>query len=283
MSDGDIIIPYMRKLERLAGEMGVDVDGKQPDEEEVDTSNMTKYEKNRFAVTKTMKGVRDDLKVLEEIEKGKTNASAARKAELSNKIRKNLRSMKLDAANLKKDAAGEGKLEEYDELIKHMKRTEKLHSNRFRQKEIGDSLEEGGFDSGGAVPMKSLSQLEGDQGDLSEGLLDPAEDEEFQQFYQQTRENDQKIEQGLTNISAGLTRLKQNALNMGDIIEQQNEMLDRINDKADGVTRQIHGLNKKLKKTLKEVEKDKYCMYVICCLLLLGIIGVVVSQTGMAK
>ena len=68
-----------------------------------------------------------------------------------------------------------------------------------------------------------------------------------------------------------------------DELDYQNEILDRANDKAEKAAVQIKQINKKLKKTLKEVDKDKYCLYVICCLMLLGIVGVVISQSGVFK
>ncbi|KAJ9456485.1 Syntaxin-72 [Diplonema papillatum] len=281
MADSNDVARYIRRLEKLATNMGIHIEGAEQEEEEVDTSNMTKYEKNRYQVAKSMSKIRDDLQTIEDIEKGKTGATATRKAQVTNRLRKSMREMKVDAAGLKKDAANEGKLHEYDEIIKHMKRTEKLYAARFRPRDQGSTDEDrsSAFDGGGggAIPMKSIDQI-GDSNDLSEGLIDPAEDEEFQQFFLETRQNDQKIDEGLDRIHASVGRLKVHAQNMGDELEKQNVMLDQANEKASDLTHKVQNLNKKLTKTLKEVEKDKYCCYLICCLLILGILGVIVTQ-----
>ena len=46
---------------------------------------------------------------------------------------------------------------------------------------------------------------------------------------------------------------------------------------------EMTGLNTKLKSTLKEVDKQKYCCYMICLMLVLGVLGVVLTQTGVLR
>ena len=87
----------------------------------------------------------------------------------------------------------------------------------------------------------------------------------------------------LDRIAAGLERVKINALGIQDQLQEQNLHLENINIKAEQQHAQMMGLNKKLKSTLKEVEKDKYCCYLICLLLVIGVLGVVGSQTGLFK
>jgi len=62
---------------------------------------------------------------------------------------------------------------------------------------------------------------------------------------------------------------------MNTELKVQKELITTAEQKMDNVTDQLTGLNKKLKKTIKEVQKDRLCLYVICCLLLLGLAGTI--------
>eukprot|EP01060_Flectonema_neradi_P002885 TRINITY_DN11803_c1_g1_i1.p1 TRINITY_DN11803_c1_g1~~TRINITY_DN11803_c1_g1_i1.p1 ORF type:complete len:319 (+),score=74.07 TRINITY_DN11803_c1_g1_i1:108-959(+) len=273
---------YMRRLQRIAEEVGVDASGEVEEEEKVDTSNMTAYEKGTYQATKSMAALREDIIVLDDVEKGKQQVTATQKAQITQRITRGLRMLRTETANLNKVANRENRISDYNELVKHVERTEELYKCRFRSKEH-DTDAFGGFDSGGgggAVPMKHIDQI-GDQGDLSENLLDPRDDVEFQQFYQQSKQKDEQMDKMLDQVSYHLGNIKEQAMIASNEIDLHNAMLDNINEKGDKNIVQMRQINKKLKKTLKEVDKDKYCLYVICCLMLLGIIGVIVSQSGM--
>ena len=74
-------------------------------------------------------------------------------------------------------------------------------------------------------------------------------------------------------ISAGVTRLHDNALAIRDELKVQNAMLNEVEEKTDRIHGKLKGLNKKLKQTINEVDKDKICIYVFCFILLLGLAG----------
>ena len=66
----------------------------------------------------------------------------------------------------------------------------------------------------------------------TEDLQDPADDEEFQCYFQRSQQKDQEINQGLDVIHQSLLRVKQNAEDFSTELETQNQYLDRINDKV---------------------------------------------------
>eukprot|EP01059_Diplonema_ambulator_P036309 TRINITY_DN9009_c0_g3_i1.p1 TRINITY_DN9009_c0_g3~~TRINITY_DN9009_c0_g3_i1.p1 ORF type:complete len:300 (+),score=73.66 TRINITY_DN9009_c0_g3_i1:118-900(+) len=249
------------------------------DEPQVDTTGMSKFEKGRYECSLIMVSIREDTRALDTMDGG----NARRKAELSNRIRRNLRDLKTKSAAIKKDALHQGKGEEYTDMIKHVRKTETMYKQRFRGagsladdvggEQVSPTVFEPGNGGGGGyshLPEPSLD----------EPLLDPADDEEFQMFYQECTQRNQAIDQGLVRVQQGLGRLKNNALETQAVLEEQNALLDDVNMKAEKVGKQLKSLNGKLKHTLKEVEQDKYCCYIICLLLVLGVAGVLLTQTG---
>ena len=70
------------------------------------------------------------------------------------------------------------------------------------------------------------------------------------------------------------------AVETRDEVALQSAMLDTVNEKAEKLTHQLRGINARLKDTLVKLEKDKYCCYFICLIVILGILGVILTQTG---
>jgi chromosome segregation ATPase len=81
------------------------------------------------------------------------------------------------------------------------------------------------------------------------------------------------IDQALDRIALGVTRLHENATAIKSELQVQNTLLDETEAKLDKVTGNLKGVNKKLKETLKQVDKDRLCVYLFCCIILLGIAG----------
>eukprot|EP00756_Hemistasia_phaeocysticola_P012276 Hpha_TRINITY_DN15186_c1_g1::TRINITY_DN15186_c1_g1_i1::g.128642::m.128642 len=274
---------HLRRVQRLQERVGVP--GGPAPEPEVDTSQMSKYEKGRYQVAKTMAQVRQDIQALDELEQG-GKASPTRKAELGNRVRKGITTMKKDVSALKRDAEKEGKLRpspdggpsDYDELTKHMRRTEELHKQRFKRQ--SEDVFDDDDDGPSRPPMKTLQDLR-DGTPMGEALIDPREDEEFQVFYEQSKQRDQEIDEALEQVYHGVQRLKQHALGIQDTVKEQNQLLDQMDDKTQKRLTEMRSLNKKMKETLKEVEKDKFCCYFICLLVVIGILGVIATQSGM--
>ena len=115
---------YMRRLEKIAIEIGVTASGKDP-EPTVDTSGMSKYEKGRFHCAMMMKQVREDTKSMDDMQG--SSVKVTKKAEVSNRLRRNLRQMKNESRTLKKEAAKEGRLDDFSDLVRHMKKTEAMY------------------------------------------------------------------------------------------------------------------------------------------------------------
>eukprot|EP01062_Namystynia_karyoxenos_P002935 TRINITY_DN11025_c0_g1_i1.p1 TRINITY_DN11025_c0_g1~~TRINITY_DN11025_c0_g1_i1.p1 ORF type:complete len:299 (+),score=132.12 TRINITY_DN11025_c0_g1_i1:134-1030(+) len=279
----------MRKLERLQLEVGLP-EGQEgsPTSPAVDTSKMTRYEKGRYEAAQQMSRIRNDIQSLDDLQQS-GKMTAQKKAELSNRVRKGLGSLKTQVKELAKDADKEGKLRpgpdgspsDYDELSKHMTRTQQLWRRRNAQRETAaDDEEEDDGSGSGARPMKTIDDLR-EQTPMGEGLIDPRQDEEFQVFFEQTKQRDQEIDEALDRVHAGITRLHQNALSIKDELACQNKLLEGMNEKAAQRTEELRHLNTKLKDTLKEVEKDKFCCYLICLLMVLCILGVLASQMGL--
>jgi len=264
---GDSMRTTLRKLEKLTEKCGVSKDGKKKDEApQVDTTKMTPYEKQQYYMATDMKKIRDTVQELEDLGEKATNTQ---KAELSNAIRKDVMNLKNKALEAKKHAMKENRREEYDALIGHMKKTELLFRQRIQKT--------GGGDDAGimAAPTNSGTKKLGniDEEMTAEPMMSLRDDEEFQLFYQQTKQNDVKIDQALDRISAGVTRLADNAKMMNQELKVQKALLDTAEQKVDRAEAALIGLNKKLKTTINEVDKDKMCIYAFCLLLILGLIG----------
>ena len=106
-------------------------------------------------------------------------------------------------------------------------------------------------------------------------LINPREDEEFMQFFEQTRINDQKINEALERVLQGVIGLKESALNIQRELKEQNKALEEAEVKTVDITNQLIPLNKRLKNTIKQVENDRMVCYVACFVLLLAIAGVI--------
>eukprot|EP01065_Artemidia_motanka_P026631 TRINITY_DN3177_c2_g1_i1.p1 TRINITY_DN3177_c2_g1~~TRINITY_DN3177_c2_g1_i1.p1 ORF type:complete len:298 (+),score=114.02 TRINITY_DN3177_c2_g1_i1:45-896(+) len=281
MGYGEINVA-LRKLEKLQEQCGVP-GGAKPKEPEVDTSGMSRYELGQYNSAKLMSGIRDDLKTLTSISESPGKVDADKKAALTNRVRKGMQQMKKDVSALRKDADREGKLRgfggapsDYDELLKHMKRTEQMYSKYLVKGQNSEYFDDD--DGGRPAPVRTLEDLRNTP--MGETMIDPREDEEFQVFFQQTRQRDMEIEEGLDRVHAGAKRLKDHAIVINDQVKEQNRLLDKTNMKAETRLEEMRSLNKKMKQTLQEVEKDKFCCYLICLILVLGILGVLASQIG---
>ena len=261
------ILFQIRKLEKLADKCGVSE--KKAQKEAVDMSKMSPYEQQQYRMAATMQGVRSNIMELDNLG---DKASATRRSELANSVRKDLRTMRKDAAEAKKLAQKEDKKSDYEKLIGHMKKTEELYNSRFA---AGDE------EARGLASPKGNRGIT-DLGDDFQGLASPMhnlrDDEEFQLFFEQTQKNDQLMDQALDRLSVGVQDLHQNAKQINDELKVQKVLLEETEEKVTHVTTELVTLNKKLKKTIKEVEKDKICIYVICLLLCLGLAGAIYWQ-----
>jgi len=247
---------------------------------EVDTSGMSDYQKGQYYAAKEMAKVREDIARMDRLTRGGGKIERAEKL----KITQSMQRIDKQVKELRRAAEREGKtkpppeggLSDYDTLVDHWKKTQALNPRAGGRK----SLQDGDDDYDSVVPVTQTLQDLKDQSPMGEALIDPREDEEFQQFFQQTAQLDQEIEEGLERVLGGVQRLHRNARQIGDTLQEQNRQLEKMNEKADQRLVEMQSLNRKMKQTLKEVEKDKFCCYFICLLVALGIVGVIVTQTG---
>jgi hypothetical protein len=77
-------------------------------------------------------------------------------------------------------------------------------------------------------------------------------------------------------IGEGVGKLHEIALAMKDELDVHDVVIGEVTEKADKAKSQLDTVNKKLKKTLDTVNSsgDKFCVNVICLVLLLGILTV---------
>jgi hypothetical protein len=251
----------LRRLQSLNQKVG---GGKKNEEPEVDTSKMSPYEQMQYKIACDMKRTRENILELDNLG---NSASITRKTELSNNVRKDMNNMKKDCAALQRLSVKEKKTDEYAQLVSHVKKTDQLYRGRFG----GKSVDESGPSGSNATSLNAMEM--NDLGNASAPMVSLRDDDEFVQFFQQTQKNDVTIDQALDRIALGVTRLHENATAIKSELAIQNTLLDETENKLDKVHGNLKGVNKKLKDTIKQVDKDRLCLYVFCCIILLGIAG----------
>jgi hypothetical protein len=114
------------------------------------------------------------------------------------------------------------------------------------------------------------------------------EQEELTEFDQQClstiNEIQQDIDQDLDLIAEGIDFLKEAALAIGEELDVQSEMMKEVGGNVDKAQQDLERLNKNVGETLKEQANQNMCVYLICCIVMLGIVMVaynlVKSATG---
>jgi len=272
----------MRRLGKLTDACGGDPKNKNKKQEAlVDTSKMTEFEKGQYLMALSMKNIRENIQKLDELEK--EGGSTTSKAVLSNSIRKGIEEVKKEAIKVKKAAQAENKRSEYETLLSHKTKTEQLFQSRFMQDEGARAALNAAVGNKSSPKARDIKSLMDGGGEEMRPMLSIAEDEEFQLFFQGTKALDKKMDQALDRISAGVSRMHENALQIKNELKVQEVLLQETEQKVDKLNEQMYTLNGKLKKTLEEVDKDKFCVYLICCILLLAVAGLVLNALGIIK
>ena len=274
----------LRRLNKITEACGGGPKTKKDEGPPVDTSKMSEFDKGQYFMAVSMKRIRDNIEKLDQMDK--ESESTAAKAELGNRIRKDIAQLKTDAINVKKSAQTEGKRSEYETLLTHKSKTEQLFQSRFVQNE-GTRAALNAAASGGKKPAadlhKSLMDGPTSGGQEMTPMSSIRDDEEFQLFFEQTKALDKKMDQALDRISGGVARMHENALQIKGELRVQEVLLKETEVKVDKLNEQLYTLNTKLKKTLEDVDKDKLCIYLICCILLLAVAGYLVHALGIVK
>eukprot|EP00758_Cryptobia_borreli_P002033 Tbor_TRINITY_DN2723_c0_g1::TRINITY_DN2723_c0_g1_i1::g.15202::m.15202 len=262
----------IRRLETLRDKCGglPGVNKKEQEVSTVDTSKMSPYEQKQYKIACDMKRVRDNVEEMENLPK---SAPVDQRARLGNQIRRDVLAMSNETKMLRVVAMKEGKKEEFEQLLKHVNRTERLSrgNNNFHNSITSDEFQTiNGFNN--RAVRKLIDEEMGRPGG-SEGGASVRDDPEFAQFFEETKKNDQEIDLAFDRIGARVKVIHQKATAIREELSLQENLLGEIETKIDTTHSKMRGLNKKLKETLASVDKDRICLYIFCCLLLLGIVG----------
>ncbi|KEG11697.1 syntaxin [Trypanosoma grayi] len=235
----------------------------------VDTSRMSAYDKGQYEIACCMKRVRENIVRMED---AADTMDITQRAEVSNSIRRDMSNMKKNAYTLYRVAVKEGRREDYNQLMAHINKTEQLKRASYGGQLTGDVIdrEGSGIGAAGANTFNADSSAMHRSG---EPLMSARDDEEFALFFEQTKKRDLEMDDALDRIGVGLTRLNENALSLQSELSTQQRLLDDTEVKVDGVHVKLTSMNARLRKTLKELGKDRIAMYVFCCILLIAIAG----------
>eukprot|EP01029_Cantina_marsupialis_P028360 TRINITY_DN776055_c0_g1_i1.p1 TRINITY_DN776055_c0_g1~~TRINITY_DN776055_c0_g1_i1.p1 ORF type:complete len:287 (-),score=86.68 TRINITY_DN776055_c0_g1_i1:108-968(-) len=93
--------------------------------------------------------------------------------------------------------------------------------------------------------------------------------------------DNQEIDGLLDMVDNQLDDITNIAQNMNTTVKKQNIMLDEINEKAEKTQAELANVNTRMKEVIKKATggSDKFCMYIICLIILLGILTVLYNMT----
>ena len=66
-------------------------------------------------------------------------------------------------------------------------------------------------------------------------------------------------------------------------LKVQATIMNETENKVAATTAKLETLNKRVKRAVKDVQSDRLCMYMICFLLILALVGFILYQTGVVK
>lgn len=123
-----------------------------------------------------------------------------------------------------------------------------------------------------------IGAMSGDGG--GEGSSDLAKNNETAAEYAALKEKQRKQDEALAQLANVLGEIQDGARKIGDELDKQNKMLDKQADTVDRLTGKLQTLNKGLDTLLKAQKGTNVTIYVIVCLLILAIVGIILVQTG---
>lgn len=254
----------MKRLQVLRDKCGGNPN--KPSEPTVDLSKMSEYERQQYKIAESMKRIRENIMELDNLPEG---ASTTKRVDLRQQVRKDVMALDKAALEARRWAKEENRKEDYEKLVGHVKKTQNLWNQRFQ---------EGGAANAGLAELMSpkgsgAQKLDEEMGQLSQPMVNLHEDQEFQMFFEQCSKKDQEIDAALDMVAAGVTVLAQQAKTINTELKVQKALLEETEEKMEKNITALMALNKKLKHTIKEVNKDKLCLYVICCALLVALAG----------
>lgn len=232
--------------------------------------NMDEFTRIKKKLAWQVKNIRQLIHDRDDMEK--TAPGTVATVELSHKIRHALKEVRTDATQLDKI--------QKDEKASYIKKN-KQDESREEQIELREEIVGTVFDH--IEECKQLDQKRhGDSAfSKSSAPKDPLvtslpdiDDAGFQLL----RKNDQAIDNMLDNVAAGVSNLREIALEMGKEAEAQGVMLDDLDNKVDKVNDQLENINIRLRKALESVRKgDRFIVDLILLCVLLGLCGYIYS------
>jgi len=181
-----------------------------------------------------------------------------------------------EAARLKGKPAAEQvqeRQEVVDLIFKHIEEVEALDKRRYAAKHTEARIELFSGKSGTVVNHSAIAPV--NRVPFGETELP---DIETQEGLQQLQQKDQRIDEELEQVAAGVADLKSVALDIRDEVKVQAAMVDEITHKVDRASKHLTGINKKMKKTLQQTRSaDRFILDFILLVVLLGIIGYIIS------
>jgi t-SNARE complex subunit (syntaxin) len=85
-------------------------------------------------------------------------------------------------------------------------------------------------------------------------------------------------------LGGGIAALKEMAEAMGEELDAQDQMLKEVDQHVVKAQNDLSRLNKNVNETLKEQAQQNVCIYLICCIVLLGVLmigyNLIKSATG---
>lgn len=254
---------YMKRLEKIQVECNVkpannDKDGKQEEQDEFSRK------KKRIAAL-----IKDVKMKIEEREKLELDAPGSKfTVEVSSQIRTQMRQLRDEAKQLQ-----EIYKKEEDKYRKKNKTVPEKEQNLEKQAEIVDIV----FAHVKECETRDKRRTVGDNAFILDINKDdvPTELPDIDDVdFKMLRENDDKINNELDQVSGHVQNLKQIAIEMGKEAEKQGIMMDELDTKVEKVNDQLENINARLKKVLKSVRKaDRFCVDIILLCVLLGIGG----------
>ena len=109
----------------------------------------------------------------------------------------------------------------------------------------------------------------------------PVQEEQLTQAQMQQlkeiEENKAEINDVVLQIEKGVLDLKDMANMIGELGQEHNAMIDAIDGKVEDANEEMKDMNTRLKQALKESAQETKCIYIICCVILLAIVGIIVN------
>ncbi|CAG9568879.1 putative Qb-SNARE protein [Leishmania major strain Friedlin] len=99
------------------------------------------------------------------------------------------------------------------------------------------------------------------------------EDAEFREFFASVQANDELIDAAMDRISDGVHRLLENARGIQDELVVQEALLQQTEASAEAAEAQLTQMSRRLSRAIRELEDSSICMYVVCLLVLLLVLG----------